>query len=90
MRLVGLNKLTGTAVMTTSSESLGLNLTGKFNGLFVTKAVGALDVPNTLGGVGSSGTILLTPAFDTFQFSGKLLGQKLSFNVSTPGTATPE
>jgi hypothetical protein len=84
MHLVGINKLTGTGIVSTSSEALGLDLTGKFNGLFVTKAKGSASVPNTVSGVGCSGTILVPSTFDTVQFNGKLLGQKMSFNVTTP------
>ena len=84
LRLVGINKLTGTGIISTSSEALGLDLSGKFNGLFVIKAKGSASVPNTVSGVGCSGTILMPSTFDTIQFSGKLLGQKMSFNVTTP------
>jgi len=90
MHLVGLGKLTGSGIVAVPSQSLGLDLTGKFkNGLFVTKAVGANDVPNTVTGAGASGTILVPSTFDTVQFKGKILGQKLSFNVSVPAP-TPE
>lgn len=83
LNLIGNNKLTGSGVIATPLQSLGLDLAGKFkNGLFFINAKGATDVPNTVSGVGSSGTILLPDTFDTIQFSGKLLGQKLAFNVS--------
>jgi hypothetical protein len=88
LNMVGINKITGSGIIATPLQSLGLDLSGKFkNGLFVIKANGGTDVPNTVSGVGSSGTILLPDTFDTIQFNGKLLGQKLSFNVSP---TTPE
>lgn len=84
MHLLGLGKVTGSGIIATPSESLGLDLNGKFQkGLFMVKAVGSTDVPNTVNGAGCSGSILVPPTFDTVQFKGKLLGQKLSFNVST-------
>lgn len=84
VHLAGLNKLTGTGIITTSSEVLGLDLSGSFKkGLVSVKAKGAADVPNTSNGAGSSGSILIPPTFDTIQFNGKLLGQKMSFNVTT-------
>ena len=84
LNLVGINKITGTGVIATPLQSLGLDLAGKFNGaIFKIKAKGAGDVPNTVTGVGCSGTILLPDTFDTIQFDGKLLGQRLSFNVTT-------
>jgi hypothetical protein len=83
LNMVGINKITGSAVVATPLQSLGLDLAGKFKGgLFVIRATGGTDVPNTVSGIGSSGTILLPDTFDTIQFNGKLLGQKLSFNVS--------
>ena len=80
MHLVGLNKVTGVGVINTRSEPLGLNLGGKFkNGLFVIKGTGASNVPDALSGVGSSLTVLIPATFDSVQFSGKVMGQKLSF-----------
>jgi hypothetical protein len=88
LNLIGINKITGGGIITTPQQSLGLDLAGKFkNGLFFIKAKGGTDVPNTANAVGCSGTILLPDTFDTIQFSGKLLGQKLGFNVTT---APPE
>jgi hypothetical protein len=88
LNMVGINKITGSGVIATPLQSLGIDLAGKFkNGLFVIKTKGGTDVPNTVSGVGVLGTILLPDTFDTIQFNGKLLGQKLSFNV-TP--TTPE
>jgi hypothetical protein len=88
LKLLGLSKLTGTGVIALPSESLGVHLSGKFkNGLVSVKATGADDVPNTVSGKGVSGNILLPPSFDTIQFDGKILGQKLTFNVTT---AAPE
>jgi hypothetical protein len=85
MHLVGLGKVVGTGIVTTPHDALGLDLTGKFkNGLFITKAVGATDVANTTSGVGLSATILIPSTFDTLQVDGKFLGQRMSFNVSTP------
>jgi hypothetical protein len=84
LNMVGINKITGSGVITTPLQALGLDLAGKFkNGLFVISARGAGDVPNTVTGIGASGTILLPDTFDTIQFNGKLLGKKLAFNVST-------
>jgi len=89
MHLVGLGKVTGTGMITTPHDTLGLKLAGKFqNGLFITKATGANDVANTVNGAGASATILVPTTFDTVQVDGKILGQKMSFNVST--TPPPE
>lgn len=80
MKFVALSRLTGTAVIQTSSRNMGLDLSGSFKkSTFKIKAKGALDVPNTTSGLGSSASILLTPTFDSIQLKGKLLGQKLSF-----------
>jgi hypothetical protein len=83
LHLVGLGKLSGTGVVSVPNESLGLNLSGKFQkGLLVAKASGANNVPNTVSGSGISATILLPQTFDTIQVNGKILGQKMAFNVT--------
>jgi hypothetical protein len=85
LHLVGLGRVSGTGIIATPHDSLGLHLTGKFkSGLFITKAVGANDVADTVSGVGASATILVPQTFDTVQVDGKFLGQKMSFNVSVP------
>jgi len=88
LNLIGINKITGSGVIATPLQNLGLDLAGKFkSGLFFIKAKGATDVPDAGNGIGLMGTVLLPDTFDTIQFSGRLLGQKLAFNVTT---VTPE
>jgi hypothetical protein len=80
LRLVGVTKLTGTGIITTPSRNLGLDLAGKFkSGLTKVKAKGAGDVPDASNGTGTSATIILPDTFDTIQFDGKVLGQKMFF-----------
>jgi hypothetical protein len=40
-------------------------------------------VLNAQSGHGLKANIFLTPSFDTLQLNGKLLGQRISFNVDT-------
>ncbi len=87
MNLAGLNKFTGTGIVGLAGQSFGLDLTGKFNGLLNIKATGANDVPDTLSFKGSNAKIFVTPSFNTVQVEGKLLGQKISLNVTE---AAPE
>jgi hypothetical protein len=85
MNLVGLSKLTGTGVILTPHQALGVNLTGKFQrDLLVTKAVGANTVPDTVSGKGLSATISIPTSFDEVLFRGKVLGQSMNFDVSVP------
>ncbi len=84
LNVAGLSKFTGVGSVNMPTQSFGVDLNGKFKGgLINLKATGATDVPNTSSGKGSSAKILLTPSFDTLQVDGKLLGQKISFNVTT-------
>jgi len=90
MTLAGLTKLTGLGVVTTPNRTLGYDLKGKYqNGIFNLKANGASDVPGAGSGKGSNLGVLMSPNFDTLQISGKLLGQKISFNIFT-GSPTSE
>ncbi len=82
MNFAGLNKLTGTGIVRLPHQSFGLDLTGKFNGLFKIQAKGTTDVPDTVSGKGSSAKVFLTPDFTTVQVEGKLLGQKIDLNVT--------
>ena len=80
MQLAPLSKVTGTAVITTPAQMLGLDLSGAFkNDVFKINAKGGTDVPSTVSGAGSSASIQLTSSFDTIQLKGKLMGQKLFF-----------
>jgi len=84
LNVAGLTKFVGTGVLAVSGQTLGLDLDGKFKGgLIKLNARGAGDVVNTQPGQGSNAKIFLTPSFDTLQLDGKLLGQRISFNVST-------
>jgi hypothetical protein len=88
LQLAGLQRLTGTGVITTPSRALGLHLSGEFNSRSDTvkvKAVGANNVANTTGGRGITATIQLPSTFDSMIFHGKVLGQKLSFGFPPPG-----
>jgi hypothetical protein len=82
MNLAGLDKFTGNGIVGLPGQSFGMDLTGKFNGLLSLKATGASDVPDTLSGKGSNAKIFVTPSFNTVQVEGKLLGQKISLNVT--------
>jgi len=87
--VAGLNKFTGTGIVAMPQESFGMDLKGGFRGgLIRLKAKGAKNVLNAQPGHGLKANILLTPSFDTLQLAGKLLGQRISFNVDT--TATTE
>lgn len=86
--VVGLTKFTGTGIVGMPQESFGMDLFGNFRGgLIRLKAKGAKNVPNTQPGQGLKANVFLTPSFDTLQLEGKLLGQRISFNVDT---TTPE
>ena len=88
LQIVALSKIGGTATIDTHSRTLGFDLSGKFKaGTFKIKAMGANDVQDAQNGSGSSATILLSDPFDSItSFTGKILGQKMSFsNVSTGG-----
>ena len=73
-----LNRVIGTATVTTPSQSLGFNLSGIFNGQYKLKAIGARDVANTVSGVGSTVTILLDQGLDLQSFSGRIMGQRVA------------
>jgi len=80
LKIVGVNRLAGSGVVTTPSEALGLDLSGKFkNGLISIKAKGAGDVPNTVNGKSASATIQLDSDGNLNLFNGKLLGQRPVF-----------
>jgi len=84
LNIAGLNKFTGTGIIGMPQESFGVDLGGRFaGGLIKLNAKGASNVVNTQPGQGLSAKILLTPSFDTLQLNGKLLGQKITFNVGT-------
>lgn len=80
LHMAAFSKITGTGIITTTTRPMGFDLSGSIKkGVFNVKAKGALDVPDTVGGVGSSATIQFAPPFDTFIFKGKVLGQKMLF-----------
>lgn len=80
LNLVPSTPLRGTGIATVNSDAWGLDLSGKNRGgLFKVIAKGAGNVANTLNATGSSATMLLSDPFDTLQFNGKFLGQKLGF-----------
>jgi len=84
LNVAGLTKFNGVGAIAVASKNLGFDLTGNFRGgLIKLNAKGASDVVNTQPGQGSNAKIFLTPSFDTLQFNGKVLGQKISFNVTT-------
>jgi len=86
LNLAGLTKFVGVGAINTPQHSFGIDLDGRFNnrlGLIALKAKGADDVINTFSGKGSNPKIFVTQAFDTLQVQGKILGQKMSFNVGT-------
>jgi hypothetical protein len=91
VNLAGLRHLTGTGVIGLPNDTFGLSLNGKYNGLFRIAAKGAAGVPNaSSSGKGSKARILITPDFATVQVNGKLLGQKVSLNVTTDDSAPAE
>ena len=79
------NRAIGTATITTPNKSLGFNLSGALTGTaeipsYNLKISGARDVANTVSGVGSKATVVLsttTNTLDTIGISGKIMGQKL-------------
>lgn len=80
LNMVGLNKITGTAVAVTPSESLGFNLGGPFKGgIFNLKARGANGIAGAQNGAGASANIFLTPDFNSITLNGRILGQKMFF-----------
>jgi hypothetical protein len=82
--VAGLTKFTGTGIVAMPQESFGIDLKGNFRGgLIRLKAKGASNVLNAQSGQGLKANIFLTPSFDTLQLNGKLLGQRISFNVDT-------
>lgn len=86
LHLAGLTKFVGVGAINTPQHPFGLDLEGRYNnrlGLIALKAKGADDVINTISGKGSNPKIFVTPSFDTLQVEGKILGQKMSFNVGT-------
>jgi hypothetical protein len=84
LNVAGLTKFTGTGIVGLPSQTLGLDLVGNFRGgLIRLNAKGASNVVNTQPGQGLSAKIFLTPSFDTLQLNGKLMGQRMSFNVGT-------
>jgi hypothetical protein len=84
LNVAGLTKFVGTGIVGLPNQTLGLDLNGNFrNGLLKLQAKGASDVVNAQPGQGLSAKIFLTPSFETLQLEGKLMGQKITFNVST-------
>jgi len=82
--VAGLNKLIGTGIVAMPQESFGIDLAGNFRGNLVRlHANGANNVLNADSGRGIHAGIVLTPSFDTLQLRGKLLGQRVFFNVGT-------
>jgi hypothetical protein len=80
LRLAGLNKIVGTGIVRTPTESLGMDLTGKFQSSFFNiKGVGANDVSDTVSGKGMSAKVQIDSDANLSLFNGKVLGQKLSF-----------
>ena len=82
LHLAGLQRLTGTGVITTPSRALGLNLSGKFNSRTDSAKIiakGANTVADTTSGIGIKAKIELPNTFDSMIFNGKVLGQKFSF-----------
>ncbi len=80
MQISALSKVVGTGVIGTPQQNLGLDLSGTFkNGGFKLKAHGVNDVADTVSGVGSTATILLTPNLDNMILDGKFMGQRLEF-----------
>ena len=89
LNIAGLTKFVGVGAINMPQHSFGLDLNGRFNnhlGVIALHARGASNVPNTISGKGSNPRIFVTPSFDTLQVQGKMLGQRMSFNVGT----TPE
>jgi hypothetical protein len=89
LTLAGLSKFTGLGAINMPHEAFGLHVSGKFNGgpaggVVVLNAKGANDVQNTSSGNGSNAKLLLSTDGSTLQLDGKLLGQKMSFNVTSP------
>ena len=82
LQMAALNRITGTAVVTTSSKPLGFDLNGVFKGgAFRIKAIGANNVPDSQSGIGSTATIFLDESFATINlFQGKVMGQKFQFS----------
>ncbi len=80
MQISALSRVVGTGVIGTPQQNLGLDLSGTFkNGGFKLKARGVTDVANTLSGVGSTATILLTSDLSNMILNGKFMGQRLQF-----------
>jgi hypothetical protein len=84
MQLMGGRSLNGSAVITTDAgQTMGFTVSGPLNAVgdsVIAKLRGSGAVANTsISGVGSSATINSDLAFDSFGFTGKLMGQKLSF-----------
>jgi len=80
LQLAALKKVLGTAIVTTPSRAIGLNVSGELKkGVVKLTAKGSDTVPNTTGGVGAGAAMQLPPTFDSIVFKGHLLGQKLVF-----------
>ena len=77
-----LNRVVGTAIITTPSQSLGFNLFGVFKDPdYILRITGATDVASTVSGVGSAATIVLDSAdLSTVQsLNGRIMGQRITF-----------
>ncbi len=86
LNVAGLTQFVGVGAINMPQHSFGIDLKGKFNNnlaVIALQAKGAGDVPNTISGKGSNPKIFLTPSFDTLQVEGRVLGQRMSFNVGT-------
>src|ERR1700743_3804655 len=85
LQLVAISKVTGTGIITTQNRAMGLEVNGNVkNGQFKLTAKGTPNVQDTVTGVGSSATILMSSPFDTITLKGKILGQKLLFSFTQP------
>jgi hypothetical protein len=91
LNLAGLQTLTGTGVIGLPNNSFGLTLRGRFDGTHVRlRARGAAGVPDTRSGRGSNANISLSSDFNTVTVDGRLLGQRVSLNVTVDNTDTSD
>jgi hypothetical protein len=80
MQFSALNRVVGTAEISTPSQSLGLLLSGAYKqDAFEMNAHGAGGVPNTLSGMGSNAKILLSSDGTQIFIKGTIMGQRVSF-----------
>jgi hypothetical protein len=85
MQLVAISKVSGTGIITTQNRAMGLEVSGSVKaGQFKLTAKGTPNVQDTVTGVGSSASILMSSPFNTITLKGKILGQKLLFSFTQP------